>query len=257
MGDRLSRGGATGRRRGHPGGAAVGPWGPPDDTALHTALAAALLADDPGPEGEHRAVAAFRTARDVGAHGARARTRHRDDWRLPAPGRTGRPVKTTVAAVFTSIALGGVAVAAMGSVGSPANGTDGRTPSSAPASVRPDGSVTRTPSGGPGRGDGPSSAQDVAAQCRAYERVEGRGAALDATAWQRLVAAAGGEDEVDAYCAERRARPPAAPGGSGAPAGTPGGDAVNPGAGTGTAGNKGTTGKGSVGNRHPGGGKGE
>ncbi|MFG3716828.1 hypothetical protein ACGF8D_03325 [Streptomyces massasporeus] len=254
MGDRLSRGGTTGRRRGHPGGAGVGPWGPRDDTALHTALAAALLADDPGPEGEHRAVAAFRTARDAGAHGAR--TRHRDDWRQPATRRTGRPVKTTVAAVFTSIALGGVAVAAIGSVGPSANGTGGRTPSS-PVPARPGGTATQTPSGGPGRGDGPSSVPDVAAQCRAYERVEGRGAALDASAWQRLVAAAGGADEVDAYCAERPARSTAAPGRAGDPAGKPVDDAANPGAGARTAGNGGTTGKGSVGNGHPGGGKDE
>ncbi|MGW6548447.1 hypothetical protein ACWGBH_37225 [Streptomyces massasporeus] len=255
MGDRLSRDGATGRRRVHSGGAAVGPWDPYDDTALHTALAAALLADDPGPEGEHRAVAAFRTARDAGAHGAR--TRHRDDWRQRATRRTGRPVKTTVAAVFTSIALGGVAVAAIGSVGPPVNGTGGRTPSSAPAPTRPGGPAPQTPSGGPVRDDGPSLAPDAADRCRAYERVEGRGAALDATAWQRLVAAAGGEDEVEAYCAERLARSTAAPGRSGAPAGNPGDDAANPGAGTGTTGNKGTTGKGSVGNGHPGGGKGE
>ncbi|MFD8228786.1 hypothetical protein ACFV16_32135 [Streptomyces massasporeus] len=254
MGARLSRGGATGRRRVHPGGAAAGPWGPRDDTALHTALATALRADDPGPEGEHRAVAAFRTARDAGAHGAR--TRHRDDWRMPAPGRTGRPVKTTVAAVFTSVALGGVAVAAIGSVGSPANGTGGQTPSSAPATARPGGPATRAPSDGPGRGDGPSSAQDTAAQCRAYERVEGRGAALDATAWQRLVAAAGGEGEVDAYCAERLARPTAAPGGSGAP-GRLGDVAADTGAGAGEARDRGPTGKDRVGNGRPGGGKGE
>ncbi|MEU0218704.1 hypothetical protein ABZ281_27970 [Streptomyces sp. NPDC006265] len=251
MGDRLSRGGATGRRRVHPGDAADGPWDPSDDTALHTALSAALSADDPGPGAERRAVAAFRTARDAGAHGAR--TRHRDDWRLPAPGRTGRPVKTTVAAVFTSIALGGVAVAAIGSVGLPANGTGGTTPSSAPA--RPGGQATQVPSDGPGRDDGPSSAPDTAAQCRAYERVEGRGAVLGATAWQRLVAAAGGEDEVDAYCAERLARSTAAPGRSGDP-GKPGDVVLNP-AGAGTDGNRGTTGKGSVGNGRPGGGKGE
>ncbi|MBB4712841.1 hypothetical protein BJ965_002723 [Streptomyces luteogriseus] len=253
MGDRLSRGGATGRRRVHPGDAADGPWGPRDDTALRAVLTAALTADDPGPEAERRAVAAFRTARDAGAHGAR--TRHRDDWRLPAPGRTGRPVKTTAAAVFTSIALGGVAVAAIGSVGSPANGTGGTAPSSAPAPARSGGQATQVPSDGPGRG-GPSSAPDTAAQCRAYERVEGRGTALGATAWQRLVAAAGGEDEVDAYCAERLARSTAAPGGSGDP-GKPGDVVVNPGAGAGAAGNRGTTGKGSVGNGRPGGGKGE
>ncbi|WP_344369442.1 hypothetical protein, partial [Streptomyces indiaensis] len=205
MGDRLSRDrAATDRGRAHPGDAAPGPWDPRDDTALHAVLATALRAHHTGPEAERRAVAAFRTARDTGAHAAR--TRHRDDWRLPAQGRTGRQVKTTIAAVFTSVALGGVAVAAIGSVGSPANGSGGTTPSSPPAPARPDGQVSHTPSDGPGRDDGPPSAQDTDAQCRAYERVDGRGTALDATAWQRLVAAAGGADEVDAYCAGLPAR---------------------------------------------------
>ncbi|MFD5949637.1 hypothetical protein ACFWAZ_26655 [Streptomyces collinus] len=254
MGDRLSRDRSTGRRRGHPGAAAPGPWGPRDDTALHRVLAAALLAGDPGPEGEHRAVAAFRTARDTGAHGAR--TRHRDDWRLPAQGRTGRPVKTTVAAVFTSLALGGVAVAAIGSAGSSPNGTGGTARPPASASTRPGGQDAPSPPDGRGRGDGPASAQDVEAQCRAYERVEGRGKALDATAWQRLVAAAGGEDEVEEYCAERLAAATPAPGRSGDP-GRSGEGAANSGAGTGTAGDRGTTGKENPGHGHPGDGKGE
>ncbi|MCT9140317.1 hypothetical protein [Streptomyces violarus] len=253
MGDRLSGDGVPGRRRVHPGDAVTGPWGPGDDTALHTALAAALLADDPGPEAERRAVAAFRTARDAGAH--RARTRHRDDWRLPAERRTGRPVKTTVAAVFTSIALGGVAVAAIGSVGSSANGTGGRTahPSTL-APTRPGGETSPPSSGGPGRGDGSSSALDTEAHCRAYERVKDRGKALDATAWRRLVAAAGGEGEVDAYCAERLARATAAPSRSGAP-GRAGEGAAD--AGTGTAGKNGAPGNGNPGNGRAGGVKGE
>lgn len=254
MGDRLSRDRATCRRRVHHGDAAPGPWGPHDDTALHRVLAAALLAGDSGPEGEHRAVAAFRTARDTGAHGAR--TRHRDDWRLPAEGRTGRPVKTTVAAVFTSLALGGVAVAAIGSAGSSANGSGGTTRPSASAPTRPGGQGAQSPSDGRVRGDGPPSAQDIEAQCRAYARLEDRGKALDATAWRRLVAAAGGEDEVEEYCAERLAPPTTAPGKSG-DLGKPGEVAANPGASAGTAGDRDTTGKGNSGNGHPGDGKGE
>ncbi|MFH9060028.1 hypothetical protein ACH4GM_02175 [Streptomyces coeruleorubidus] len=251
MGDRLSRDGVTGRRRGRPGEAVPGPWDPRDDTALHTVLAAALLAGDPGPEAERRAVAAFRTARDAGAH--RARTRHRDDWRLPAQRRTGRPVKTTAVALFTSVALGGVAVAAIGSVGSSANGSGKRPHPSALAPTRPGDAASSAPSGGPGRHDGPPSAQDTEAHCRAYERVKERGRTLDATAWQRLVAAAGGEDEVDGYCAQLPARPTAAPSRSGVP-GRPHEGAAD--AGTGTAGKGGTPGAGDPGNGPADGGKG-
>jgi hypothetical protein len=218
---------------------------------LHTILVAALLAGEPDPEAERRAVAAFRTARDAGAH--RARTRHRDDWRLPAQRRTGRPVRTTAAAVFTSIALGGVAVAAIGSAGSSANGTGEGPHPSVLAPARPGEETPPASSGDPGRHDGSSSVQDTEAHCRAYERVRDRGRTLDATAWQRLVAAAGGEDEVDGYCAERLARPTAAPGRSGVP-GRSGQGAAD--AGTGTPGKDGTPGIGNPGNG-PAGGKNE
>ncbi|MEW2611524.1 hypothetical protein AB0937_15255 [Streptomyces sp. NPDC047880] len=164
-------------------------------------------------------------------------------------------MKTTIATVFTSLALGGVAVAAMGSVGSPANGTGGTTRSSPPAPARSGGHVSPAPSDGPGRDRGRSSAQDTEAQCRAYERVDGRGAALDATAWQRLVAAAGGEGEVDAYCAGRPARSAPAPGRSGDP-GRPGDVAANPETGEASRG-RGATGKGDPEGRRPGGGGGE
>ncbi|WP_436726234.1 hypothetical protein [Streptomyces sp. URMC 128] len=231
-----------------PGEAVPGPWDPRDDTALHTALAAALLAGDSGPEAERRAVAAFRTARDAGAH--RARTRHRDDWRLPAQRFTGRPVKTTAAAVFTSIALGGVAVAAIGSAGSSANGTGERTHPSAHAPARPGGETSPSSHGGPERPDGAPSAPDTEAHCRAYERVKDRGRTLDATAWQRLVAAAGGEDEVDGYCAKRLARATAAPSRTGE-----GASDADPGT-TGKSGTSGTRGNGNPGNGPAGGGRG-
>ncbi|GGY19830.1 hypothetical protein [Streptomyces djakartensis] len=256
MGDRLSRDAGTGLRRAHPGDAEPGPWDPRDDAALQAALATALLADDPGPEAEQRAVAAFRTARDAGTH--RARTRHRDDWRPPAVRRGGRPVKATFAAVFTSIALGGVAVAAIGSVGSSENGTGGRTAHpSATAPAPPDAEASPSSSGSRGPGDDSSSAWDTEAHCRAYARVKDRGKTLDATAWQRLVAVAGGEDEVDAYCAERLVRPAATPSGPGdtdgsGEAGRAGEGAAEAGAGGagGVAGNAGDPG--SPGNGNPG-----
>ncbi|SBT91962.1 hypothetical protein GA0115233_103771, partial [Streptomyces sp. DI166] len=59
MGEQLSDGGAVGRRSAHPGG--------PD---LETLLAAAMRSDTLDAEGERRAVAAFREARDAGAHRA-------------------------------------------------------------------------------------------------------------------------------------------------------------------------------------------
>jgi hypothetical protein len=255
MGDRLSRDGVTGRRQVRPGDAVPGRWDPRNDGALHTVLSAALRAGDTGPEAERRAVAAFRAARDAGEH--RSHTRPGDDWRLPAAPRTGRPVKTAFAAVFTSVALGGVAVAAIGSAGPSVNGTEGgATRPSVLAPARPDGETPTASSGRPGQAAGSSSAQDLDARCRAYERVEDRGKALDATAWRRLVAAAGGEDKVDAYCAERLARPTAEPDRSGGPGGA-GEGAADPGTGTGTAGNTGTAGKGNPGNGRPDGGKGE
>ncbi|MFD4597150.1 hypothetical protein ACFWPQ_03845 [Streptomyces sp. NPDC058464] len=81
MGERHSH--DTGRGRRHPvPGPGSGPSGPP----LEALLAAALRVDDVDTEGERRAVAAFRTARDTGAH--RSCPRRRDDWR-PARTTTG------------------------------------------------------------------------------------------------------------------------------------------------------------------------
>ncbi|NGO42000.1 hypothetical protein [Streptomyces ureilyticus] len=257
MGERLSGDGVPGRRRVHPDDAVSGPWDRRDDTALETVLAAVLRGGDLAPEAEQRAVAAFRAARGGGAH--RARTRRRDDWRLPAERRTGRPVKTTFAAVFASLTLGGVAVAAIGSAGSSTGGggADRKTahPSvSAPA--RPGGETSSASSGGAGPTDGSAAAQDTEAHCRAYEQVKDRGEALDATAWQQLVAAAGGEGKVAAYCAAQLARATTSPSRSG-DTGKPGEGAAD--AGTGTAGNTGTSGNtgmsgntGTSGNGNPG-----
>ncbi|MGW2856972.1 hypothetical protein ACWDAZ_35330, partial [Streptomyces sp. NPDC001215] len=88
-----------------------------------------------------------------------------------------------------------------------------------------EGAGTIDPSGALGPRNGPATAKDTEAHCRAYEHVKNRGKALDATAWQRLVAAAGGTDKVAAYCAEQLARTAAAPGRTGRPAET----AANPG----------------------------
>ncbi|MGW7403242.1 hypothetical protein ACWGI9_05815 [Streptomyces sp. NPDC054833] len=212
MGERLSGDGVPGRRRVHPGGVSE-PWDAYDSTTLEAVLAAAIRADDLKPEAEQRALAAFRAAHAAGAH--RARTRHRDDWRLPEARRARRPLRLTFGAVFASLTLGGVAVAAIGTVGSSTDGAgDGRGTAhpSAVAPDRPGGAASSGSSGGPGKAGHPSTAKDTEAHCRAYEQVEDRGQALDATAWKQLIEAAGGKSKVASYCAEQLARATAAPG---------------------------------------------
>jgi hypothetical protein len=251
MGERLSGDGVPDRRRVHPGGAVSGPVDAQSEAGLEKLLAGVLRQDALDPEAEQQAVAAFRVARDAGTH--RARTRRRDDWRMPAERRAGRPVKTTFGVVFASLALGGVAVAAIGSAGSSAHGGGaGRAAEhpSATASQRPGGADPSTPSGSLAPRNRPATAKDTEAHCRAYEHVKDRGKALEATAWQRLVAAAGGEDEVAAYCSAQLARGTAGTGDTG----KSGEDASH--AGKGTSGSSGSSGN-AAGKGEAGGGKGK
>lgn len=248
MGERHSDDGPPGRRRARHGGAVPGPWPADPDPALQTRFGTALRPDGAGldPEAERRAVAAFRAARDTGAH--RARTRRRDDWRAGGTRRARFSVKASLSAFLASVALGGLAVAAIASAGSPAHPGDpgrGTPPPTAQTRERPgSGPATSAPrpatspgAAGPAattpaptsrtpatpapadpaatgsaaartRPDRPAAARDTLANCRAYEQVTDRGRALDATAWQRLVTAAGGADKVAAYCA---AHPSTAP----------------------------------------------
>ncbi|ANP48366.1 hypothetical protein J2Z21_005971 [Streptomyces griseochromogenes] len=247
MGERLSGDGVPVRHRHvHPGGTVSDPWDTHDSAALETVLAAAIRAEHLDPEAEQRALAAFRAA----AHGdgaRRARTRRRDDWRLPEERRVRLPLRMTFGAVFASLALGGVAVAAIGSVGSSHDGGGadrGTTRPSALAPDRPGGAASSASPGRSGPKDRPSPAKDTEAHCRAYEQVDKHGKALDSTAWQRLVTAAGGKDKVAAYCAEQLARAKATPNGR-AGTGKPGKDAEN--SGGGTAGNTGGSGNGTPG----------
>lgn len=191
------------------------PGGVPRTEAL---LAAALREERADAEGERRAVAAFRAARE--AEPARAApTRRRDDWR-PRDGRhPGRTLKTALSVLLASLALGGVAYAAMGGGGTDADdGGPPRDRTAAPtdsASVQPlttppaatsaPATTASTPPGASAPPDRPAAAGDAEADCRAYERLEGRGRARDATAWQRLVTAAGGAEHVEAHCADRPA----------------------------------------------------
>ncbi|MER6309536.1 hypothetical protein [Streptomyces sp. NPDC001657] len=242
MGERLSGDGAPARHRhGHPDGSVSGPPDAHDSATLETVLGAAIRTHRPDPEAEQRALAAFRAA-GHGTDGRRARTRRRDDWRPREERRVRRPARLTFGVVFASLTLGGVAVAAVGSAGSSTDGAGtgrGSTHPSAVAPSRPGGTASPSPSGRPGPTDRLSRARDTEAHCRAYKQVEGRGKALDATAWQRLVAAAGGKGKVAAYCSEQLTRATGAPSG---PAGTgkPGKGAAN--AGNGAARNAGGNG---------------
>ncbi|MFD9466824.1 hypothetical protein [Streptomyces sp. NPDC060027] len=208
MGERHGDGGTPDRRVAHP----VNPGS--ERAALETRLAAAIRGRAAGTEAEARAVAAFRAARDGGAHGARAR--RRDDWRPRERWAPSRSARVTFAVLLAGLTLGGVAVAAIGSsshgdddrdrAGDRPSNVQDRLPAAAP-SAGPGAPGVPTPGGSvaPGLAGRPPRAQDTEAHCRAYASVRGRGNALNATAWQRLVTAAGGEDKVEAYCAERLA----------------------------------------------------
>ncbi|MGC3003913.1 hypothetical protein ACPF8X_37445, partial [Streptomyces sp. G35A] len=230
MGERRNDGGPDGRRRVHPEGALPGHreaarsgrgGGPVpgrrvvDAAGLEALLAAALIRDVVDPGAEQRAVAAFRAAREAGAHGAR--TRRRDDWRPRRRPFGGRSLKATLSVLLAGLTLGGVAVAGIGAAGSAEDGSaeDGRgthAPPSPPSpsalsgpsgpsaglSAGPSGGQSAGPGSGPAAPDRPAEAGDTEAHCRAYARVEGRGNALGATAWKRLQQAAGGAAKVGA-----------------------------------------------------------
>ncbi|MCH0563902.1 hypothetical protein [Streptomyces sp. MUM 2J] len=229
MGERLSGGGTSGRRHAHPG-AVSGHPSAGGDAGLEALIAAAVRQDVIDTEAEQRAVAAFRTARDTGAH--RARTRRRDDWR-PRGRRARLSVRATLSVLAAGLTLGGVAYATMGSGASPDGDGDGRTGGPRPGTSAPDhaqqpsaaapsAAASAAPAASaaasaaaPGP-DQPDPAPDVEARCHAYEQVRAKGQVLDTPAWQRLVAAAGGADEVDAFCASLTATavPSAGPGAS-------------------------------------------
>lgn len=210
MGERQSDGGLSGRGSRH---ALL-------DADVEALIVASLIRDGVDAEAEQRAVAAFRAARDAGA--LRTRTRRRDDWRARERRHLGRSLKTTLSVLLASLTLGGVAVAAIGVAGSPQDGTNNapeRKPAPNGAPRDPSEQSSRdghspTPGTGPSP-DRPSSAQDTEAHCRAYEQAGRRGKAMEATSWQRLVAAAGGERNVTAYCAEQLDEPERGSGGSG------------------------------------------
>ncbi|GAA2919007.1 hypothetical protein ACFPN0_02235 [Kitasatospora cinereorecta] len=186
------------------------------DEALVTPDIAALAdavrgRDTPGREGEARALAAFREARDAGTHARTGRGRRRDDWR-PAAGRrrAGSSWKAVLGSIAATAALGGVALA-VGVVPVPFDrGGD-------PVSPVPTGDTPRSPAEPPAGLPVPGTTQEqrprptapsasargpadpgLVGLCRA--RSTGNG---DRTgqALRRLAEAAGGADGVDEFCA--------------------------------------------------------
>ncbi|MEU1041779.1 hypothetical protein [Streptomyces sp. NPDC005907] len=224
MGERQSDGRAPGRRAvppvaarpvaARPGAGGPGPAGAESVAPAGSAeasvevLLAAVRSRPVDPQGERRAVAAFRAAREQGARDGQDRSR--DDWRPREQRRARRSLRTVLVTLCAGLALGGVAVAAIGPAGvSPGDGAEQRRsaePShstAGPSRGRP--GATPAPGGTSPAGRSPDAGvgPDTEAHCRAYEAVAGRGRALGSAAWQRLVAEAGGEDHVEAYCAER------------------------------------------------------
>ncbi|WP_405956263.1 hypothetical protein [Streptomyces phaeochromogenes] len=181
----------------------------PNPADLGELLAAAVRGGAVDTDAERRVLAAFRAARDEGAHRASAHNRRRDDWRPERERRGGRSVRTTLVALVASLTLGGVAVAAIGSAGDGTRDEGAERGGPPPASSAPTGPPAAAPNqSAPAQADRgfrrPTSAQDTEAHCRAYDSVKKRGKALDSTAWQRLIQAAGGEENVEAYCAEQQ-----------------------------------------------------
>lgn len=214
MGDRLSGDGVPDRRRAHPGGPVPGTRRGTADGGLEALLAAAIRVAEPDPAAEQRAVAAFGAARDAGA--LTARPRGRDDWRPREARRARRSLRVTLSVAAAGLTLGGVAYAGIGAAGSGADSHSGGSGAARPSAGARDGSAgardgsagatadTGAPSGSE-HAEHPVTAQDTEAHCRAYEQVKDHGKALDATAWRRLVDAAGGTANVEAYCADRLA----------------------------------------------------
>lgn len=75
-------------------------------------------------------------------------------------------------------------------------GDSGRPPSASAVIPTP-----TAPGAGHSSGDPDDDGRSGTALCRAYEKAEGHGKAMDSSAAERLEAAAGGPSEVKAYCA--------------------------------------------------------
>ncbi|MFJ5529106.1 hypothetical protein [Streptomyces sp. NPDC093261] len=198
------------RRHAGTGGRTPGADAPADTAGPEPALGRALHANALDSAAEQQAMAAFRAARVADTH-EQAQTRNQDDWR---PRRTAarRSVRTAIAVFVGGLTLGGVAIAA---IGSPAS--SGSTRGDALGRRHPSSTAPEIPAAAPGdtapsqpagfvSRSRPPTARDIQAHCRAYPSVKGRGNALNSTAWQRFLTAAGREDNVAANCADRLSR---------------------------------------------------
>ncbi|MGW7359124.1 hypothetical protein ACWGI0_21465 [Streptomyces sp. NPDC054802] len=199
---------------------------------LDEVLAAAARPEPVAPRGAEDAVAAFRAARDEGALGLP--TRSADDWR-PAERRKRAPwIRTGLGTFAAGVLLGGVAMASGAipapfgtpSVERPGPATGTSTPSGDPDRTATPPQATTGSAGLPATTPDavrPTTAEDRAAHCRAYEAAQateaasaakgvGKGRALDSAVRERLEAAAGGPDAVEAYCARLLDEGPPDPG---------------------------------------------
>ncbi|XUN59992.1 hypothetical protein ACRAS7_00025 [Streptomyces lividans] len=185
----------------------TGPRPAPGGVPGTEALLAAARAESADTEGERRALAAFRAARD--AEPARAaRTRWRDDWR-PRDGRhQGRTPRTALSVLLASLTLGGVAYAAMGGGGSASDdGGPDRTrppavsddaparPAATPPGTTPGPGTTGPATTPPGASESPgTSAPPRVSTPRAPGRRPGHRGAVP------RVRAAGGQRQVAGRC---------------------------------------------------------
>ncbi|MFF3341769.1 hypothetical protein [Streptomyces flavidovirens] len=185
------------------------------------ALLAAVRRSAPRPGGanEEAALAAYREARDSGAHAVPGRwwqARRRDDWRPSRRWRGALPARAAFASVAATVTLGGVALAAGtgaipapfgiggGGSGGPSAATATRTGTpSTPGAARESAAegAVRLPSAGVTRSGSarPTRAQDDVAHCVAYLASNGR--SVSGAATERLTAdAADAGMTVEAYC---------------------------------------------------------
>jgi hypothetical protein len=194
---------------------------PPGYAEVAALLAAATAPPSPGElSGQAAALVELRAA-------TRRRRAAAGTRRLAGPPRRRRAGLAAVVLVG-AVATGGVAAAATGHLPAPVREAartvlaplDDRTPPAPPGSSgappgraatggpASTGSQGSRPSGTTPRGPastaaGPAAGQDQKGRCRAYLAGQGgeQGGKLDATAFQALARAAGGEDEVAGYCA--------------------------------------------------------
>ncbi|MFI2313724.1 hypothetical protein [Streptomyces sp. CB00072] len=194
----------------------------PRTPELETLLDVASRPGALSPAAEERALHAFRTAHEEGAHASPPRRRRRrDDWRPVDERRWSRSVKALLAALVTAAALGGVAVAAgAGDIPSPfRGGAEPKPGQNAPTvpgaaeesagerrvvrppqrSSKPTPSASRAPEASPK--DRPGTARDTVAHCRVHlAAIDGRGKPAGDAATGLLEAAAGGPEAVPGYC---------------------------------------------------------